>query len=350
MTPSIPMVDPAVINGHPAMGKLKDEPRLDKHGKILEIVLETKDGDVIDFAAKGLKRRAERNESAFHDVIGDIIGVEPIKRYIDFDDNFFDVLSGTPQKGDEVIISTFSQRGAKHYLIRKDGQPLSTIYDNERLPRYLFIGAALMTMGILFLLWLKLPDFFVRSLFWFKSLGKFRLKEVGMQNLPTEGPVILATNCKDMQSCLQFVSVTDRTTKVILIDDGSVLQDGALLRTLARRTSLILVRPADGAAAWMAAKDEALRTLRAGHLLAIGVGHPEQDGALAALVQELRQATHAPLVPVFCGSLDDGVADVTPRVRVVFGERVESLEECKLSIGKLGEWIRQNDDTTGSEH
>jgi MFS family permease len=349
MTPPIPTVDPAVIKGHPAVGKLKDEPQLDKHGKILEIVLETKDGEVIDFTAKGLKRRADRNESAFDDLLGDMFGVEPIKRYIDFDDNFFDVLSGTPQKGDEVIVSSYSLRGVNHYLIRKEGQPLSTIYDNERLPRFLFIGAALMTMGILFLLWYKLPDFFVRSLFWFKSLGKFRLKAVGMENLPTEGPVLLATNCKDMLTSLQLVSATDRTTKVILIDDGSVLQDGPLLRTLARRASLILIRPTDGEASWAAAKHEALRTLQAGHLLAIGVGNADHDGALTALLKDLRQATNAPIVPVYCGSLDEGVAGVTPRVRVVFGERVGSLEECKKAIGNLEEWIRKNDDTAGSD-
>jgi len=53
---------------------------------------------------------------------------------------------------------------------------------------------ALMTLGILFLLCRKLPDFFVRMLFWLRGLGHFRVKAVGMQNLPMDGPVILATN------------------------------------------------------------------------------------------------------------------------------------------------------------
>jgi len=35
-----------------------------------------------------------------------------------------------------------------------------------------------------------------------------------------------------MESCLQLVSATDRTTKVVLVEDATALQDGALLRTL----------------------------------------------------------------------------------------------------------------------
>ena len=170
-----------------------------------------------------------------------VLNLEPREKVIDFDDNFFDVLSGMPEKGDKVTISSYELRGRTHYLIFLQGRSAagSRIYDNEVLPRYLFLGAALMTVAILFLLCRKLPGFFVRSLFWYQSLGQFRLKAVGMQHLPTEGPVILATNSADLQSCLQLVSATDRTTKVVLVEDGTAPTGGVMLRRAWRSRSIL---------------------------------------------------------------------------------------------------------------
>ena len=203
-----------------------------------------------------------------------------------------------------------------------------------------------MTVAILVLLVRKLPDFFVRSLFWFKSLGKFQLKAVGMQHLPTEGPVILATNCKDMQSCLQLVSATDRTTKVVLVQDPAALGDGPVLRRLAMRQNLILVQPdQDVQLAWQ----EALATLKNGHLLALSLGNEQHATDLAALLHQLQDATKAPILPAYCGALDESKP---PKVRVVFGEimtQTSSLADCKKAIDELGAWIRANDDKAGSD-
>jgi hypothetical protein len=180
-----------------------------------------------------------------------------------------------------------------------------------------------------------------------------------MYNLPTEGPVILGTNCKNMIDCLQLVSVTDRTTKVVLIQDEQSLQGGPLLRSMAKRHNLIIVRPEGGDASWLEAKREALETLKEGHLLAISLEHAEFAEAIAKLVNELRHETGAPLLPVYCGSLDEGVSGLSPRVRVVFGEVLVlptapdpsacMVTDCRRSIASLGEWIRQHDESMGAE-
>jgi MFS family permease len=329
----------------------------DKHGKIQRVVI---------------KRDIDENERIFAEEFLDE-ELEELK-VIDTASSLLDALSGAPGKGDEVVLSSYVLRGRLHYLIRKADQPLGKVYDTANLPRYLFIGAALMTVGILILLCRKLPDFFVRSLFWFRTIGKFRLKAVGMSNLPTEGPVILATNCHDMQGCLQLVSATDRTTKVILFQSADVVEDGALLRLLALRTNLLLVR---SEAELASAQQEALSTLHEGHLLAVGVMNQQHAGALAALLEHLQQATAAPILPVFCGSIEDGtVPGLAPRVRVVFGEIAppaidptairagepiataftasssaeHSLERYKAAIEELGDHIRRNDDVAGEHH
>jgi hypothetical protein len=331
-----------------------------KHGKIESVIIDTEDGPV-NFHEKNAalpeavkkSRHEQENELALLKLLG-IPDDELVERDFDFDDNSFDVLGPGLQKGDRVRVARYKLRGVRHFLIRPADQVLSRVFDNERLPSYLFLGAALMTLGILFLLQRKLPDFYVRTLFWLKSLGKYRLRAVNMYNLPTEGPVILATNCKDLTSCLQMVSATDRTTRVILIDDGVSLQDGALLRALAVRYNLIVVRPRpDSQASWVQAKLEALKTLQGGHLLAVSLDHREFADAIGALVQELRQETGAPVLPVFCGSLDASVPGITPRVRVVFGEimtQPAALDECTKAIAQLGDWIRHNDNVAGTAH
>ncbi len=175
-----------------------------------------------------------------------------------------------------------------------------------------------------------------------------------MQHLPTEGPVVLATNCHDLWSCLQLVSATDRSTKVIVVEDGNTTTDGSLLRRMAQRHSLVSVRPsATGVIDWSAAKAEALATLQGGHLLAIGVDSAAHAASLEDFVRDIRQTFHAPLLPVYCGTLDASASDATPRIRVVFGEEATgtlTLDECRKKIRDLAEWIRQNDDTAGSDH
>ncbi len=365
VTPEVSVQVVRVKNDVAAIGVIKEPVEVNKHGWIKRVAIELENGDVVEFRSKSQKPDPEKDhakeeERKYAKEVGeadpDLVPVE--LRVVEFDDQFFDVLSGTPQEGDKVIVSSYKIRNHhEHFLIRKDepGREPRRVYDTEFLPSYLFLGAALMTIGILFVLRRKLPDFYVRTLFWFESLGKIRLKAVGMQNLPTEGPVILATNCKDMIGCLEMVSATDRTTKVILIEDDKSLQDGALLRTLAKRFNLIIVRPGDGRASWLDAKQEALRTLRNGHLLAISLEHAEYADAIAALVNELRHETGAPLLPVYCGSLDTDPSAKPQRIRVVFGEIVAPMEgasmveECRRAIAALGVWIHEHDDIAGTE-
>ncbi len=359
-----------------------------RHGKIEKIVMES-EGKKIEFEAKSKldpKRRAEmelqKDQASVLELMG--IGAEEfLEQTVEFDDNFLDVLGGGIKVNEKVKVVAYDLHGIRHFLVRKDGDPLKRIYDNESLPKYLFLGAALMTIGILILLCRKLPDFFTRMFFWMRTLRSFRLKAVGMHNLPTDGPVILGTNCKDLMSCLQLVSATDRTTKVILFDDGKVAGVGPIVDALARRSSLIVIKTDAGSEGWLSAKQDALRTLKDGHLLAINVEDAAHADAVAAFVHELREQSGAPLLPVFCGPLDADNLGVSPRVRVVFGEGIdgnakqsadptaiqpgtpsqgaiqagilsnserELLTKCKEEIRNLGVWIRANDENVGGAH
>src|SRR5207244_9030685 len=126
------------------------------------------------------------------------------------------------------------------FKIREASRPLSPVYNNEGLPLFLFLGAALMTSFILFLLVRKLPDVFVRTLAWARALGRYRIKVIGMHNLPMHGPVILATNCETFDSSLQVVAATDRYTHFVLVERAENKNDARLLRSLATRTGFTI--------------------------------------------------------------------------------------------------------------
>jgi hypothetical protein len=286
---------------------------------------------------------------------GDVLGfIEelmeqmPNENEIEFDENLLEVFGGGVQVDSRVVVSSYTLGDVTRYRVRSELNPLKTVYDYRRLPFYLFLGAALMTLVILVSLVRKLPDFFVRTLFWLRGLGRFRLKAVGMQNLPTAGPVILATNCDRLESSLQMVSATDRSTLFVLWENPQRREKAPLLRALANRSSLVEVGKADHQT-WLAAHGRAKKALHHGDLLAMTVdGHADDE--VASLIADLRQGYHPPIVPVFCGPLDDGAK---PNVRVVFGAAVRegaSLDEIRQEIRQLGDWIRQNDGTIEAAH
>ncbi len=269
--------------------------------------------------------------------------LERHKSIIEFPEHAFQVLGGL-KKGDEVVVSYYKQRGIDHYRIRQADKPLQPAYDNEALPRYLFFGAALMTLGILFLLVRKLPDFFVRTLFWFRSLGRYRLKVVGMHNLPTNGPVILATNCNHFDSSLQVLAATDRHTHFILVEDPSRIEAAPWLRYLAGKAGFTMVPAGQNTDMWDIALMRANQALKQQDLLAVTVDGLEPAGEVDRFLDRLPRAT-TPIVPVYCGPIVvEGQPVDSSRIRVVFGHPVPATASgagIRQSIRLLGDWIRQ---------
>lgn len=336
-TAEVPQKDRVVV------GELT-EIKKNKHGKPEKIVIQQKDGPEtiirvppkIDF------------QGDVFPFIQQLMAAMPAENEIEFDENLLEVLGGGLKEGDEVIVSEYQLGDLQRYRVRAAGTSLKAVYDNRGLPKYLFFGAALMTLGILILLVRKLPDFFVRSFFWMRSLGRFRLKAVGMQHLPTHGPVILAANCDRLESSLQLISATDRSTLFVLWENPQQREKAPLLRALALRSTLVEVSKADHAG-WLAAHGRAKKALGHGDLLAVTVdGHADDE--VESLLTDLRHGNTTPIVPVYCGALDNGAH---PRVRVVFGPAVRegaSLADIRQEIRQLGEWVKANDGTADAAH
>src|SRR5262249_54362294 len=150
----------------------------------------------------------------------------------------------------------------------------------------------------------QLPDFFVRSLLWLRSHGRYRLKVIGLNNLPSEGPVILAANCDSFETCMQVVTATDRFTRFVLLESDPDEKPPWLLRYLARRTGLVALQPTgETQKAWDRALAKAAKALGQGHLIGITADGRSTNLQMVNLLQELRRSFSTPILPVYCGAL-----------------------------------------------
>ncbi|HMF13781.1 MAG TPA: hypothetical protein VKE94_15790, partial [Gemmataceae bacterium] len=286
-------------------GTLAEAPRME-NGKPVEVIVELENQDKKPLRVRTATPRDDEGDDPF---MLDAIVLQ--------NEGLLELVGGGLGEGDEVIVSQSWLRGVNHYVVRPASEPLKPVYDEEDLPRFLFVGAACMTLGILVVLCRQLPDFFVRSFLWLRSWGRYRLRVVGGNNMPTSGPVILATNCTHVESCLQVLSVTDRFTRFVLLDNHEE-RPGPFLRLMARLTSLAVLRAGNSSNEWRAALDRAVAVLDEDEVVGLpatrgGAVHEVDD-----LLQGLERRHRAVIVPVYCRQreMTDGELQ---RVKVVIG-------------------------------
>jgi MFS family permease len=259
--------------------------------------------------------------------------------------------------GDKVAVSRYTLNSVHHYEVRRSSELLQDAYDQEMVPRFLFCGAGLMTLGILLLLCRQLPDFFVRALLWLRSHGRYRLKVIGLNNLPSDGPAILATNCDRFESCMQVLAATDRYTRFVLFESAADEEPRPLLRYLARRTGLVVLHPGNiSQAQWEKALTSATRSLDCGNLLGITIDSEEAASEAARFLDDLRRERSASILPIYCEPIERPRSQFKPagatehfgvhRVRVVIGHLLRPevpAEDLRHNIQGLGEWLRRLD-------
>lgn len=130
---------------------------------------------------------------------------------------------------ESVIVSRYVLRGVEHFDIRDDDEPLKPAYDAQHLPRFLFIGAGLMTLATLLVLWIRLPDLMNRAGRVWKGLFGQRAVVTGIHNIPSDGPVVMITMSTDVAVHAAILSATDRHTRFFDGDSRQVEAAGRML-------------------------------------------------------------------------------------------------------------------------
>ncbi len=249
--------------------------------------------------------------------------------------------------GDEVKVSTWRLKQAStgetlvYYRVRPATAPLPPAYDDQKVPMYLFGIAMLMTFLTMTALCLVLPDFFVRTVLWIRSAGRYHIRIAGGKHLPTQEAAILATNCYRFSESMHVLSVTDRKVRFILLESKEDVKKAPMLRAMARLTGLIQLSPQPDRKALQAAVQGGLSSLANGELVAVSVDDsPESE----RLLRDLQTQAEVPVIPVYCGEAEASLAaDKTPhRIRIVVGEAMTpgaSPQQIREAIQHLGDWL-----------
>jgi MFS family permease len=246
------------------------------------------------------------------------------------------------QAGDEVVERTYSLGDVTYHRVQSAASAPRPVYNNQGVPRLLFLSAGFMTLFTLLLLWRQLPDLFLRTLVWLRMQRRCRLEVAGMNHLPGHGPVILATNAAGADPCLHVLSATDRTTRFLLADGDRQRLPGLLLLPLLARTSLVRVRPGTADSGADPALRRAEKALGRNEVVALPFGDAGANGTAERVLEGL--GARAPVVPVYYEVAPAPAKKRRQRVYVVGGAPLPagaSAEAVRAEIRRLGEEFRK---------
>ena len=213
-----------------------------------------------------------------------------------------------------------------------------------QIPRLLFLAASLITLVMLLLLLWARPDFLLRTLSWFRVPGRRRLHAIGLANVPSNGHIILATNCHGTDQWLQVLSAIDRGARFVKpheLPDGRA-DDDPLLESVARRLKILIAAPrATMGRDWEKAIDDGAKTLESGNLVGLSLDCPLSQGTAEALLKEFEVRVPSAILPVYCGARSTGTTALHRaawRPVVVVGEPLPleaTPDRIRAAIGAL---------------
>lgn len=208
-------------------------------------------------------------------------------------------------EGTTVLVTRYEmlhqEQRIRYYRVQPADEPVEAVFNKEPLTSYLFLGAAIMTLGILLLLCRQLPDLLARSLIWLRARGRYQVVERGMNHLPTLGPVLLATDCGNREEALQIIGLTDRCITFVLLENPQQADRKSWLRWLANQTDMVLLEPGRSSEKqWELALRRGRMALQRQNVLGVSVSDPTDAGELEAWLRAVREGMDACIVPAHC--------------------------------------------------
>jgi acyl-[acyl-carrier-protein]-phospholipid O-acyltransferase/long-chain-fatty-acid--[acyl-carrier-protein] ligase len=209
----------------------------------------------------------------------------------------------------------------------------------RQIPPLLFGITSVMTFGSLMLLVHRLPDFYLRTGIWLRARGHNPLRTIGIEHMPTDGPVLLLANCREFPAALDLVAAVDRYVRLVYVEERGAAH--SRLQKWAEHAGMISVSARADAPDWKRAEDEGHAALRAGKMVALTVNQPDCPAATANLIESWRAAVpNVVVLPVYCtaASADHQPPGADPRV--IIGEplaRETTLDLILAAIARLAD-------------
>jgi MFS family permease len=249
------------------------------------------------------------------------------------------------QEGQTVLVSRYPLEGRQinAYQVEEGTRARPTpFYNNEDVPRALFIGAALMMLLSMGLFSRNLPDFVARALLWLRMVGRKPVRIANQQNLPTEHAAILVSNCHRFEDAMRLQSCIDRRVRTVLSEEQPPQQRAPVVRLFARLAGMMILPAGQITEAQRRRVVEAgVKDLRTNNLVVISAPSPDDGPEFEELLAGLRGAGEFPVLPVYYGppgpGEDPSPEDLSLR-QVVFGEELPpgvSAEEIRKALQAL---------------
>jgi MFS family permease len=153
--------------------------------------------------------------------------------------------------GDAVVVKRYRIGDVEHYELRPISQPPDDEYDARPLPKYLFFGAGLMTIGVLLVLRRRVRDISDRAVTLVRSLFGPRFVLEGLSQIPGDGPVVLLIGPTTPAALNAIRAAVDRYVEVFEAKASDPAQIQAA-RTVLRRGDVVgVLVDAPGAGAFL---------------------------------------------------------------------------------------------------
>src|SRR5262249_33313459 len=155
------------------------------------------------------------------------------------------------------------------------------------------------------------------------------------------------TNCTRIENCLQVLSVTDRFTRFVLVEDGEKVQSGPFLRLMAKLTSLAILKPGQTPPdAWRDAIDRAVEVLDEEEVVGLPATGAGAVPVIDDLLGGLEKRHRAVIVPVYCGQREMSDGELQ-RVKVIIGQPLPPETPAMLVRREIEQLAAGADDRSG---
>jgi acyl-[acyl-carrier-protein]-phospholipid O-acyltransferase/long-chain-fatty-acid--[acyl-carrier-protein] ligase len=257
--------------------------------------------------------------------------------------NILEVEDGL-RPGARVRVSQYLLRDGElsHYRVDSVSSPVRPFYNNEDVPRALFIGASLMMLLSMGLFSRNLPDFIARSLLWVRMVGRKPVRVGNQQHLPTEHAAILVSNCRRFEDAMRLQACIDRRVRTLLTEEQPPQRKAPIVRFFARLAGMIILpagRTTD--APRRRAVEAGVKALRGNNLVVVSAPASEDGAEFEEMLGGLQAAGEFPVVPVYYGAPgppENGEPNDVSMRQVVFGEELPpgvSTEEIRKALQEL---------------
>lgn len=164
----------------------------------------------------------------------------------------------------------------------------------------IFLVLAALNALVAVYIYTLLPEFLIRFMIWILANLIYRLKVLGTEKVPTEGPAVLVCNHVSFVDWMVIAAGVKRPVRFIM--DHSYAQ-GFVTRLLCRQAKVILIAPASENPAVLRASFETIsQALREGELVCIfPEGRLTPDGKLHSFktgVEKILRDTPVPVIPM----------------------------------------------------